>query len=393
MADPVSEDQTASGVPAIQVRELLERIDAGPGRLLLLDVRSNDEFESWRFEARRPLETVHVPYLDFIDEPEESIAKVPRERELVVICARGNSSQMVAEMLKEAGIPSRNVQGGMAAYGDFLQTARVPVEAAFELWQINRRGRGCLSYVVVSDGEAIVVDPSRQVEWYEEFARRRNAKIVRVLDTHVHADHVSGGPALAERAGAPYFVAAGDGFELKQNVAPIDDGEEFTFGDGLRVRAIATPGHTPGSTCFLVGGKALLSGDTLFVSGVGRPDLGGHVEEWGAELFHTLHEKLSGLRNSTIVLPAHSSGPHEIDGDGVISANLGDLRRSSQELHLHAVSDFVDAMRAAIRTPPESYAHIIRTNLGAETPKAETIEEWEMGKNQCATGGAEAQQT
>ena len=369
----------------IEVGDLLSKVDGGERELLLLDVRNQEEFDTWRIEGKHPVETIHIPYFDFIEEAEACAAKVSKGRDLVVLCAKGGSSEMIVDMLKDVGLPAKNVRGGMIAYGDYLEPVRVPLGGdAFELWQVNRRGKGCLSYVVASGGDAVVVDPSRHVDWYEEFVKSRGAKIVHVLDTHVNADHVSGGPELARRAGAPYSVAAGEGFELRHRVQPLADGGEVSIGRGLSIRVIATPGHTPGSRSYLVGGKALLSGDTLFVSSVGRPDLGGHVEEWGEELYETLHEKLAGLPDDVVVLPAHFAGPHEIGADGVVSGRLGDLRRSVPEMTLSGASAFVAAMRAAVKTPPEAYAHIIQTNLGTETPEADKILEWELGKNQCA---------
>jgi glyoxylase-like metal-dependent hydrolase (beta-lactamase superfamily II) len=389
---PGSPEGAPGGTPSVEVGELLSRVDAASPELLLLDVRNEEEFESWRLEGRRPIETIHIPYFDFIEEPEACVAKVPGGRDLVVLCAKGGSSEMIVEMLGDAGIAARNVKGGMIAYGDYLQPVRVPLsteaKASLELWQVNRRGKGCLSYVIVSGGDAVVVDPARHVAWYEAFVESRGAKLVHVLDSHVHADHLSGGPELAARADAPYFVAAGEGFELRHNATPLEDGRELSVGAkdqrGIRIRVISTPGHTPGSTSFLVDGRALLSGDTLFVGGVGRPDLGGHVDEWGDALFRTLNERLSGLPDEIVVLPAHGAGPHEIGSDGVVAGRLGDLRRSVPELGLKSAVEFVAAMRAVVKTPPESYAHIIRMNLGSEPVDAEKVAEFELGKNQCA---------
>src|SRR5262249_46295863 len=149
-------------------------------------------------------------------------ARLPRDRDIVVLCAQGGSSAMVVDMLREAGIAARNVAGGMVAYGEYLEPVKVPFDddrvGGSEIWQVNRRGKGCLSYVVRAAGDAIVVDPSKDVQWYETFVRQLGAKIVRVLDTHVHADHLSGGPALAARSGVPYHVNVGEDSELGHTV-------------------------------------------------------------------------------------------------------------------------------------------------------------------------------
>src|SRR5262245_4088547 len=377
------------GAPPLEVGELLARADAGEP-LLLLDVRNDDEFETWRLEGRRPIETMHIPYFDFIEDAAACVDRLPRDREIVVLCAKGGSSAMVVDLLRESGVESRNLAGGMVAYGEHLHALEVPTDdtATWQMWQVNRRGKGCLSYVVRSGRDAIVVDASREVSWYEEFVRRLGAVIVRVLDTHVHADHVSGGPALAARVGAPYFVSAGEGFELRQPVTPLADGQELRLGGEagvtLQVRIMATPGHTPGSASYLIGRRHLLTGDTLFVKSVGRPDLGGQVVAWGRALFHTLRDRFRTLPDDTVVLPAHFAGLGEIGPDGVVAAPLGVLRRTVREFSINDEDEFVEAMRAALKSPPPQYGEIIRVKLGLAAVDSEKATEWELGKNQCA---------
>src|SRR5262249_58355700 len=113
-------------------------------------------------------------------------------------------------------------------------------------------------------------------------------------------------------------------------IAPLADGQKLELGGDaagtLDVRIMAAPGHTPGSSAFLVGRRHLLTGDTLFVKGVGRPDLGGHVVEWGRALFHTLRERFAALPDDAVVLPAHYAGPDEIGAGGVVAAPLRGLR-------------------------------------------------------------------
>jgi glyoxylase-like metal-dependent hydrolase (beta-lactamase superfamily II) len=301
-------------------------------------------------------------------------------------------------MLQEAGIASRNIKGGMVAYGDYLEPVRVPLSDGeakrFELWQVNRRGKACLSYVIRSGDEAVLVDPSRRIDWYEAFVGKLGARIVRVLDTHVHADHVSGGPALAAKLGIPYFVAAGEGFDLKQPVTPLADGTTLRLGGAggvdLEVRIVMTPGHTPGSTSYLVAGKYLLTGDTLFVASVGRPDLGGHVVEWGQALFHTLKTRLATLPDEAVILPAHYGGIPEIAANGVVWGRLGELRQSVPEMRIQTAEEFIEAVRGAVKDPPKAYAEIIKVNLGAQTASPEKIGEWELGKNQCAVAAQKA---
>jgi glyoxylase-like metal-dependent hydrolase (beta-lactamase superfamily II) len=376
------------------VERLIEKADAG-APFLLLDVRNDDEYDAWKVEGRCLIETLHIPYFDFVEDP-ALIARVPSDRqEVLVLCAKGGSSEFVADLLREAGINAQNVEGGMIAYGDYVQPVRVPLDPdeadCFEIWQLNRRGKGCHSNVIRCGTEAVVVDPSRHVWEYERFVERLGARIVWVFDTHVHADHLSGGPELARRSGASYFVAGGGGGTLQHAVTPVRDGEEIRLGaehaSPLAIRVMETPGHTPGSTSFLVGRRHLLTGDTIFVTGIGRPDLGGHVAEWGRVLYHTLHERLGALPDEVVILPAHYSDVSEMRDDGVVAGRLGELRRAAPELQLRSVEEFVEAMRAALSAPPEIYTRIIAANLGALQADAEEASEWELGKNQCAVSG------
>ena len=371
----------------IDVGELLAKVDSGEP-LMVLDVRNDDEYEKWKIEGRRKFMVTHIPYFDFIENEQDAVERLPKAHgEVIAVCAKGGSSEMVAEILRGLGVPTRNLIGGMIAYGEYLDPVKIPLqqaeEAIFEIWQFNRRGKGCLSYAIVSGREAIVVDPSRAVEIYESFLARSSARLAYVLDTHVHADHISGGPALAARLNANYFVSAGRGFDLKQRTSSLKNGDQVRFGK-TSIRVIAAPGHTPGSICYLVADRYLLSGDTLFKKSVGRPDLGGHLIEWSRDLFRTLNERIARLDASTLVLPAHYADISEIGPDGVVSAPLGDLRRDLPELRISDLAAFTEAMKRAVRTPPPEYAEIIDVNLGKTKADPDRLVEWELGKNQCA---------
>lgn len=378
-------------------RELWDRLHGREdGRFFLLDVRNEEERKGWRIEGPADVPVVELPYFAFVDDEEGSIARVPAGLgEAVVVCAKGGSSEYVAELLRARGRPAVSLAGGMVAWGELHVPVRIPTDGAYELWQLNRYGKGCLSYVVIAGGEAAVVDPSRFPALYEGLVAERGARIVEILETHVHADHLSGGPALAKRTGARYRVLAGAGPEPDVGVPIEPIGESAAIrlgGEGgvtVEARALRTPGHTPGSVSYLVGGRHLLSGDTLFVRGVGRPDLGGHVEEWGRMLHRTLREVVAGLPDGTEVLPAHFSGVGEEDGHGLVHGGLGRLRAIAPELSIADPAAFVAAIRAGVKEPPAIYAEIVRANLGLVDP-GERATEWELGKNECAASARRA---
>jgi hydroxyacylglutathione hydrolase len=176
-------------------------------------------------------------------------------------------------------------------------------------------GSGCAAYVFGcgSLGKGAVVDPQEgSVDVYAEFARSKGMRIAHVIDTHVHADHRSGGRALAKLTGAPYNLhrAADVGFSFD----PLDEGMDIELGN-TRMRVLHTPGHTEESICLLVtdlrrGSEPwfVLTGDTLFSGAVGRPDLPGHERENAAALYDSLHAKLLSLSESLEIYPAHFGG-------------------------------------------------------------------------------------
>ena len=174
---------------------------------------------------------------------------------------------------------------------------------------------GCLahaSYFIASDGEAAVVDPQRDVQQYIDEAERTGTRIRYVIETHLHADFVSGHRELAERTGAEIVFGAAANAEFAHRA--VRDGEELRVGSVV-LRAMETPGHTPESISWLVAGdgtQRVLTGDTLFIGDVGRPDLAGSrgytSEQMAGMLYDSLHDKLLALPDDVEVWPAHGAG-------------------------------------------------------------------------------------
>lgn len=177
---------------------------------------------------------------------------------------------------------------------------------------------GCLahaSYFIGSRGEAVVVDPQRDVEQYLEEAERAGMRIRYVVETHLHADFVSGHNELAARSGAEIVISADANAAFPHRA--VRDGDELRVGSVV-LRALATPGHTPESVCWLVHDEdedapaKLLTGDTLFIGDAGRPDLAGSrgftPEQMAGMLYDSLHEKILPLGDDVEVWPAHGAG-------------------------------------------------------------------------------------
>jgi glyoxylase-like metal-dependent hydrolase (beta-lactamase superfamily II) len=354
---------------------------------LILDVRNVDEFAHWAIEGLPSGSPINIPYFAFLEDEEGCLAKLPSAGDVVVVCAKGGSSALVASILAQHGIRARNLQGGMLAWGDLHVTARLPSprSARLKLLQINRVGKRCLSYVIVSEGVALVIDPSRYVDWYTSLAAAHQASVTRVIDTHLHADHLSGGPGIARSLGVPYHIRLDDAAGALFPYQSLEDGARLALGAGMvEIISIHTPGHTPGSTSLLVNDQYLLTGDTLFVSSIGRPDLGDKAEEWAQFLYRTLFGRISRLADDVLLLPAHYSSAAELRRDGIVATTLGEARQKNPVFQSRSEQEFLDYVLGHLPPQPPVYHEIRRANLGRLVFDAERAIEAELGPNQCA---------
>jgi hydroxyacylglutathione hydrolase len=240
--------------------------------------------------------------------------------------------------------------------------------------QILQADLGCASYVLADAGEAIVVDPRLETAVYERVAERLGARIAHVVDTHDHADHVSGRHRLAQRTGAvAHRPATGD--------LGLQPGDELRAGRVV-LRAVAAPGHRPEHLAFLVTDESrssepclILAGDSLMVGDVARPDLAVDPRV-GAEQLHATLQRLLGLGDHLEVWPAHVGG--SLCGGGQLSpktsSTVGVERRCSPNLSL-AVDAFVDRMAAPGRPKPPNLARVVRLNRSgtASAPAASPL--------------------
>jgi glyoxylase-like metal-dependent hydrolase (beta-lactamase superfamily II) len=255
--------------------------------------------------------------------------------------------------------------------------------------QFDRIAKACLSYALGSRGSTMaVIDPAADSSAYEKVAEQMECEITDVFDTHLHADHLSLGVQMAAEFGATYHIAPGDAEGAHFDYAALVDGEEFYFGDmQVIVRSVATPGHTPGSTSLEVDGRYLMTGDAVFVSGVGRPDLGGETVPWAKDLFNTIHEKLAPLDPELEVCPAHYTNRLESLGDGTLRRQLGDLLTNDPIVSMDDETEFVDYVVSHLGDAPEVYATIRKVNLGWHIPTHDEAMELEVGRNECALSG------
>jgi glyoxylase-like metal-dependent hydrolase (beta-lactamase superfamily II) len=313
------------------------------------------------------------------------VDKLPNGEPIYVICAKSGSSEFVAEQIAEAGYDNvYSIEGGMKAWSEHLEPVKIgELKSGGTLHQFVRIGKGCLSYLIESNGEGAIIDTNRMLEQYEPFINERNIKITHVFDTHLHADHISGGRMLAEKTGAAYYLPPKDAGEVTFDYTPIHDGDEVKVGN-TTIKAIYSPGHTIGSTSFIVDDTYLLTGDILFIDSIGRPDLAGKAEDWVGDLRNTLYNRYKELTDELTVLPAHYMGIKEMNEDGSISEKLGVLYKENHGLNISDESKFRSVVTDNLPPQPNSYQEIRETNMGKITPDEEKQREMEIGPNRCA---------
>ncbi|MDC3424339.1 MBL fold metallo-hydrolase [Aquibacillus sp. 3ASR75-11] len=375
------------GMKLISAKEVTEKVLSNKD-LFILDVRNEDAFSDWKIEGKQ-IDHLNVPYFDLIDGVDEIVDKLPKDREILVVCAKQGSSEMVGEHLVDAGFEDVFVlEGGMKTWSEYLNPVKLgDLKDGGSIYQFVRIGKGCLSYFIESNGEAIVVDSTRTVDAYLDFAKEKNVTIKHVLDTHLHADHISGGRLLQERTGATYYLPPKDAEEVQFDYEPLVEGRDLSVGNTkVKVEPLYSPGHTIGSTSLVVDDQYLLTGDILFVESIGRPDLAGKAGDWADDLRNTLYDKYKELSHELIVLPAHFGNVSELDDQGGVQAKLGDLYEKNAGLNMDE-KEFRRAVSENLPPQPNAYQEIRQTNMGKINPNEEDQREMEIGPNRCAIHG------
>jgi glyoxylase-like metal-dependent hydrolase (beta-lactamase superfamily II) len=332
--------------------------------------------------------TFHVPYYRFVEaQVTDSTGELAEEvrdaldEPVLGVCGRGEASAFVAERLIERGVDAANLADGMRGWARVSHAVELPSDEATVL-QIQRPSSGCLSYLVVSDGAAVAVDPLRAVaDRYVALARDRGAELVAAVDTHVHADHVSGIRTLADETGCePAMPAGARDRGLAFDARLLEPGESLPVGTAT-LDVVALPGHTSEHLGYRLG-DLLFSGDTVFLESVARPDLEAG-DEGAPAAARRLHATLATLDDALRIAPGHFSDAETPDASGAYVARMGDLRERLHALDLDE-SAFVDDVLEEMPPRPANFEELIAVNLGRESVDAETGFELELGPNNCA---------
>jgi glyoxylase-like metal-dependent hydrolase (beta-lactamase superfamily II) len=362
----------------IEAETLREWLDADQP-VTVLDIRTDEDRAQWAIPG-----SIHLNAYDALRAGQPGAltdAAFPLDRPVVTVCNGGRVSQTAADMLAERGFDARSLAGGMKAWSLAWNTAEVPLpDQSCRVVQVRRTGKGCLSYIVGSAGAAAVIDPSVSPEVYLELASRHGWSIRYILETHVHADHLSRARELARQTGAALLLPTQQ--RVRFAFTPIADGDRIPLGS-VSLTAMHTPGHTNESTSYVLNETAVFTGDTLFIDGVGRPDL--HADPEAARqralaLFASL-TRLRNLQPEMVVLPAHASEPIAFDGRPV-AARLGEVATWLAGW-LVSESAFVERVTSKLPPTPPNFVRIVDLNEAGEFPTSDPTD-LEAGANRCA---------
>lgn len=371
----MTEHDNTLTIDVAELRSMLERHVP----VTMLDIRKAEDRAEWSIPG-----SLHIDAYEALKAGNPDAladAALPNDAPVVTICGAGKVSLTAMELLRARGYDARSLVGGMNAWSLAWNSAEASLPgSAATVIQVRRTGKGCLSYLIGGNGEAVVIDAALPPAVYQELAAERGWAITHVLDTHVHADHLSRSPLLAAMTGATLHIP--EQGRVGYRFAPVRDGDTLAIGDS-RLVALRTPGHTLESTSYLLDGQALFTGDTLFLAGVGRPDLEASAEEARARarLLHASLARLTALPAETVILPGHTSEPAPFDGRP-IAATLGEVIDRVAMLGLPEEA-FVAAILARIPPAPPNHAQIVALNEAGELPNGD-LTDLEAGANRCA---------
>src|SRR5713226_999198 len=345
----------------------------------VLDVRPMAERAEWAIPG-----SIHVDAYDTLkahDPAALADVGIPSDVPVVTVCGAGKTSLVAAQQLQARGIEALSLEGGMKAWSLAWNIAEVPVASdTVHVFQVRRAGKGCLSYLIGAGEEAMVIDASLDPQVYIDLARSHGWQISSVFDTHIHADHLSRSRQLAQMSGAMLFLPEQQ--RVSFPFTAMRDGDTLAT-PHLKLTALRTPGHTLESTSYRLNNAFLFTGDTLFPTGIGRPDLHADEQETRARsflLYHSLH-KLLALPSETLVLPGHTSQPVPFDGEP-IGERLSEIDERVGILHATRTM-FVETLLKLLPPTPPNYERITRLNEAGLMPDHD-VTELEAGANRCA---------
>jgi len=390
---PVSFTPFLPTAPGLSPKELAQILEAGEP-IQIMDVRAPERVARGRVELVRPERFHNIRGSELINIKDVASAGLNPDIPVAVVCGHGKDSKILAFHLGRLGLDAKSLDGGFAAWMcATLPRELDPPEGIDRFIQFDRIGKGCLGYLLVSDGEGLIVDPPLACREYLEALEETGAELIGVADTHIHADYVSGGPGLARHFGVPYFLHPSDavypydGTPGRIEFTPLAEGEAIEFGR-TKADVVHTPGHTEGSVTFVLEDRVALTGDFMFVDSIGRPDLAGKEEEWAQQLWESVARAIRVWDDGLAIYPAHYATEAERRMGNAVGAPFGDLLASNELLRIQDPEVFLRHILNRKAPFPEAYRKIKAINVGLAPVVESEVEELEVGRNECALGGA-----
>jgi rhodanese-related sulfurtransferase len=297
--------------------------------IVVLDVRNKKDFGRFQVESPYPFEMINVSYYDYMEIEAESVAKVPAGRKIRIVCAKEGSAKYVAEILEKHGYDDVGyLAGGIKTWGNMLVPKLVAGEDDFELYQFIRPGKASCSYGLMSGGEIMFFDPSRNVDFYLDFAKEKGCKVIKTFETHLQADYIAG----------------------------------------------------------------MISGDMVFIASVGRPDLGGKAEDWAVLLYGSIQMVKKLNHNMIVLPGHYMDWQEANDDLIFISTLGEAIDRNNDIYYIESEAAFIQFIKDNMRQQPEEYGEIRQVNANLKQVEDDRAEELDLGKNECAaTAYAKAQ--
>ena len=356
--------------------------------LIVLDVRNTADSNAFEIECPTPFKKLNIPYFEFIENQDLASESIPRGLPIKIVCSKEGSAKFVSELLTERGFENvAYLSGGMNSWGDMLVPMQInPISDGYKLYQFIRPGKGSCSYGILNDGQLFLIDPSLNFDFYLSFAKSNSVRIEKIFETHLQADYISGSKTIAKKCGSTILATDGDFKNSFLEYQVLANGETFEVGlNGPEVKVLFTPGHTIGSVCFILDNKYILSGDTIFIKSVGRPDLGGKINEWSKLLHNTLTEKIIALDGSLKVLPGHYMTWDESNDNFIFKKTLADVIELNKEVFtMDNPEKFTQYIMDNWINPPKIYEEIRKINSCFIDIDYQKIGDIDLGKNQCA---------
>ena len=346
-------------------------------KVSILDIRPLHERNEWYIPG-----SIHINAYDKLKANDTTALEgvhFDKTIPVVTVCAAGKTSAIAAGILEQKGYNASSLQDGMKGWSLAWNTAHQSFDN-FEIWQIRRTGKGCLSYIIASNKEAIIIDASLPVEVYTQLINQHHLSVKCVAETHIHADHLSRSKEVAEYFHVPLYLPVPNKVQFEFN--PVKADTIFSIGSVV-LKSIPTPGHTLESFSFYIDNKILLTGDTLFTNGVGRPDLKSNTEE-SREKAHSLYQslrKLLSLPDNVTILPAHTNKPVEFDND-LIKTTIGEAKKDIAMLKNNE-ANFINSLLQKTPPTPPNFLAIVEKNIAGNYEGINPID-LEAGANRCA---------